>query len=92
MYIKPKNSDLCYNSVLRLIRISTDLRKELALQSGSFTHLFFCSMCIILCELVVEEKGKNVLKCSATSGRLETDTHLWLEKDIFPLFSFFSTV
>ena len=53
---------------------------------------FFCSMCIILCELVVEEKGKNVLKCSATSGRLETDTHLWLEKDIFPLFSFFSTV
>ena len=79
---------LCYKSVLRLLRISTDLRKELALQSGSFTHLFFYSMCIILCEMVVEEKGKNVLKCSATSGRLETDTHLWLEKDIFPL-SFF---
>ena len=72
-----------------IIRISTDLRKELALQSGSFTTHLFCSMCIILCELVVEEKGKNVLKCSATSGRLETDTHLWLEKDIFPL-SFFS--
>ena len=53
---------------------------------------FFCSMCIILCELVVEEKGKNVLKCSATSGRLETHTHLWLEKDIFLLLFFFSTV
>ena len=47
----------------------------------------FCSMCIILCELVVEEKGKNVLKCSATSGRLETGYTLVVRKGYFsPLF------
>lgn len=50
-------------------------------------HTFFCSMCIILCELVVEEKGKNVLKCSATSGRLETGYTLVVRKGYFsPLF------